>query len=373
MNEEELKNSVEHHRAHPEIGIDEHVRNRTVALGGVVNGRERIYLDKRFWIILRDVVLKRRKDQTSFDLLEALRARVRSKRSICPISESVFIELLKQQDIQTRRETAALIDDLSEGVTLAPYPERVSTEIAHFFYDCGGKSELYPLKNLVWSKLGYVLGVQHPSQTPFEASEELVIQKAFFDHMWECSLTEMVDLIGADPPPPMDFDSLAQRLNKDSALHADEIRSFKQAYRTEMTGGLSVFMPVARKVLEQMFERATGKSVEATEAERSEHERKLLSFFNKPFEKDKVAIRLRTLHITSLCHAAYRWDKKRKFEGNDLHDFHHAAAGVGYCNVFLTEKPLRSLLQQNHLRIAETFSCKIISSVKEATKFMSES
>jgi hypothetical protein len=142
VNKEESQFTIEYHRLHPDISIDEHVKNRTIELGRWVNGKERIYLDIRFWILFRDVTLGRIKDQASIDLLELLKTKVRLGLSICPISESIFIELFKQQDNFTRAKTAVLIDELSEGVTLAPYPNRVSSEIAHFFHDLGGKGAL---------------------------------------------------------------------------------------------------------------------------------------------------------------------------------------------------------------------------------------
>ena len=353
MNKEQSLFTFEYHRLHPEISIDEHVKNRTIELGRLVNGKERIYLDLRFWILFRDVTLGRIKDQAIIDLLELLKAKVRLGLSICPISESIFIELFKQQDKFTRAKTAVLIDELSEGVTLAPYPDRVSSEIAHFFHDLGGKEELWPIEFLVWSKLSNILGIQHPFQTPFDASEELVIQKTLFDHMWEISLKEIVEKIGDTTPSPplMSFAKLATKLNKSNADHADEIRNFKQVYNAEMVGGLSLFMPVARQVLEQMYERAIGQPVTTNKKERLAHEKELLTFFQNAIEKREVCVRLRSSHIHALCHAAYRFDKKRNLKKNDFFDFYHASAGIGYCNYFITVNPLRSLLQQKHLKI----------------------
>jgi len=50
---------------------------------------------------------------------------------------------------------------------------------------------------------------------------------------------------------------------------------------------------------------------------------------------------LRTIHISACLHAAVRWDKKRQLEGNDLFDFHHAAAALAYCDAFFTENLLK--------------------------------
>lgn len=373
MNREKIRASFETHRRNPDVTADEYVRSRRTELGESVINRERIYLDKCYWIMLRDAILGRRNDQSSIALLEALRVRVRLKKSICPISDSLFAELLKQQDLYTRKSTAVLIDELSEGVTLAPRHERAATEIAHFIHSHCYNRKLHSLDVLVWLKLSYVLGVQHPSNTVFKKDEERIIQKAFFDHVWDYSLSEMFDVIGTDPPPVFDYEATAQKLNEGNSKHSNEIKSFSQCYKAEMMGGLSLFMSVAREVLEEINRKATGQRVERTEHENHEHEVHLFECFSKAIEAKTVARLLRTLHIGALCHAAVRWDKKRKLTGNDLHDFHHAEAAVGYCDVFLTEKPLRTMLLQNHLGLSNDFPCKIISSISEAADWANQS
>ncbi len=366
MDKEKIRASFETHRQNSNITTDEYVRARRIQLGKSVMGRERVYLDTRYWIILRDVMLGRNNDQANIELLAALRARVHSKKSICPISESVFMELLKQQDLHTKKVTSILIDELSEGVTLAPHPERVATELSHFFYSYTQSDKLHPLHDLVWSKLSYILGVRHPNNIIFDEVEERVIQKAFFDHMWECSLSEMVNLIGSSLFPSFDYDTVAQKLNEESAKYADEIKNFPQAYKAEMVGSLSLFMSVAREVLEDIYQRVTGKKIQTKDAERIQFENQLLTFLGDVIKEKEVALAVRTLHIGALCHAAVRWDKKRKLTGNDLYDFHHAEAAIGYCNVFLTEKSLRTMLLQNHLGLLHDFPCKVISSLTEA-------
>lgn len=86
----------------------------------------------------------------------------------------------------------------------------------------------------------------------------------------------------------------------------------------------------------------------------------------------RFAKSVRTLHITACCHAAVRWDQKRKLTGNDFIDFHHAAAAVGYCNQFLTENPLKTLLGQKHIGLGSQFPCKVVSSVADAQELLNE-
>lgn len=365
-----IRESFDRHRANPDVSTDAYVRLRRIELGESVLRRERVYLDKCYWIALRDAYLGTSKDLDSSRLLDALRFSVHSKRRICPISDALFLELLKQQDARTRLATAQLIDELSEGVTLGHETERVSTEIAHFLHSKIGHV-VYPLAALVWSRLSYVLGVQHPCSTAFSATEERVMQKAFFDHMWDVPLTVVVSGLGTPIAPPNDYEGLATRLNENKALHAGSIKSFSQAYRAEIQGSLSIAAPIAVRVLEHIGSQSLGTKVNSSAEALQELERQAYNLLCAAIAQKEVALALPTLHIGALCHAAVRWDRGRKLTANDLFDFHHAEAAVAYCDVFLTEKPLRTLLMQRHLKVAEDFRCRIISSRGEAAEWAS--
>jgi len=78
-----------------------------------------------------------------------------------------------------------------------------------------------------------------------------------------------------------------------------------------------------------------------TDEQRKEQEKLLKNFFTNALRLSKLRKKLPTAHIHAMCHAVYRWDKKRKFDGNDLLDFHHATAALAYCDVFLTDGPSR--------------------------------
>jgi hypothetical protein len=277
--------SFQKHAAEPNVSLDEYVRNCTIELGKSLEEKIPIYLDQRYWIIVRNVALERDISSDSKKLFNLLNKLVKSEKAFCPISESVFVELLKQEDINTRRATAKIIDQLSLGVTLATEKLRVGTELAHFLYSHGEAKSLYPLNWLVWSKLSYVLGVVHPTKTVFEQTQELIIQKSFFDHMWDMSLTEIVDTLGDSIPPALNFDKVVEKLNWGNAAHSEKIRSFKQAYTSEIHGGLSLFVGTARKILEKMFIKGTGKSLNLSKNDQIKHEKELLNFFTNAFLK----------------------------------------------------------------------------------------
>lgn len=371
IDKNQMHASFKKHRAEPHVTTDEYVKTVCVTLGQHVMRRERVYLDLCFWLRLRDVILGRRNEQYLIDLLEFLRASVRAGRQICPISQATFVELFKQKDPNTRLATAKLIDELSEGVTLIPQHERIATEIAHFFHAQMNQST-YSLATLVWTKLSYVLGIQHPVSEVFDATEQRVVQKSFFDHYWGIALTDMMSMLDFDSMPPNAFNDIADRLNISNAKHAASMKTFGQVYVDEFIGGLDLAAPVAQDVLEQMHVKQTGEPSKLGQAERHASERQLFGFLRTIVKerKEVAALAFRTLHIGALCHAAIRWDQGRKLTGNDLFDFHHAEAAIAYCDIFLTEAPLQTLLLQKHVNVSGTFPCRIMSSPSEVDQYL---
>lgn len=348
----------EFHRRNPEVSLQSHMREKRCQLGAAVTSIQRIYLDQCFWLLLRDASLGRIQDGQISDLLTLLRFLISEGKAICPISESVFIELLKQSDESTRFATAQLIDDLSLGVTLIPFDERVRQELCNSFYEEAGAKDVIPLPQLVWTKLAYVLGEVHPSKTPFSPEEELVIQKAFSDHFWNTSLVDIVRCID-ELPLQSDWDALAARLNAGNRANYSTIRSYPQAFRAEFEGGLSLFRNEILALSKELYERGY-----------SDFGAKLAHLSRKKrFEAFSQSIP--SLHIASTCHAAVRWDQKRNLCGNDLFDFHHAQAALGYCDVFLTEKPLTDMLSQQHLGLSK-YKCRTFYSPASALSWLRE-
>lgn len=364
--------SFEFHRRHSQISIGQYVKKKSLDLAESIQGLDKIYLDLRFWVLLRDAHMGRSKIQAAYALLGSIRSAVTNGKVLCPISESVFLELLKQQDLTTRQATAELIDEFSHGITLVPYEQRVAQElISVIAVPTPNRAQYHEPQDLVWSKLSYVLGVVHPSETVFSPVEELVIQKSFFDHMWQIPLVEVLSYLkdGAFFPPEK-FGETAGKLNELNQNHQDEVKSFRQVYLDEIRGALSLFMHVPRMWLENEYERVSGASAACSDYEIQESEQKWHTVFGNLVTEKSVALRLPSLHVSALCHAAVRWDKGRKLVANDFYDFQHAAAAVGYCTAFMTEKPLRSLLQQKHLQLANDYPCMVIADINEAVEWV---
>ena len=346
--------------------LDIYVRDQQLALARSIRHCKKVYLDLRYWLRLRDVTSGALADPAWRSLLEKLQRAVRDGKAVCPIAESTFMELTKQSDPATRATTAQMVDSLSTGVALLPIDWRTKTEIAHFFHT-GMGTDLHPLANLMWTKLSYVLGFQHPSFAEIDSKFELEIQKRFFDKMWTITLAEMVETIGGESADTSEaFERLAVRLNQENAAYAEELKSFSGTYKAEIRGVASICAPIVAEVIEDISHKEGRAVPKRGSLEWCGNLRKWERYLQDAFMMPQTKLALRTMHIQACLHAHIRWDKKRQFEANDFYDFNHAAAALGYCDAFFTERSLADLARRSNTALTAINGCRVTHRVEEA-------
>ncbi len=359
--------ALQQHLASPDVTLEAHVRRCHAGLDEELRPRRIIYLDTKYWIILRDVVAGIRTAHPETELLDALRRLVSTGRAFCPLSDSTFMEMLKQRDERTRIATAKIIDELSLGVALIPFEQRVAMELRTFIYGhCRDLGTPEP-QRLPWTKLCYVLGVMHPHETEFDASVELAIQKAFFDHMWSLSLSEMVDRLGGKELPPDRHPRLAEQLNAGNAKHVGDLHSFRKTYIIEAQGAAEVYASIAMEIARDLQKLTTGTS---PSGENSAADAKAVRIWTNillaALKQDKFKVVLPSLHINTCLHASVRWNKLQQLEANDFEDFRHACSALGYCDLFLTERRLKAMVTANHLALDRQYDCKVAATIQDA-------
>jgi hypothetical protein len=284
------------------------------------------------------------------------------------------MEFLRHEDASTRRATAELVDELSAGACLVTRTDRLSLEMEYWVNSWLGYQNRNPIQHKVWTKLGWVDGVDIPYETGLDPQREAAHQKAFSDHMWSLSLAEATDVMTSNIHEYRklgekgEFDRLAQRLNESNRLHADECTSFPQIYRAELIGIIEELAPMVIEIVRLERPTVTPRHQEMRRKFSTDINLSLNSVFDEWMADSGLRQTLRTGHIAASCHASVRHDRRRKLKGNDLHDFAHAEAAVAYCDVFLTEGPLAALLKKGNLRLAEDFPCKVLTKPAEAVQ-----
>ncbi len=354
------------------VTIDRYARSRQIDLARSIAGRAKVYLDVNFWITARDVAAGTEMAPAAQKLLHLLQHRVNQGTLICPISESTFIEVMKQANTSTRRiATARLIDELSFGVSIITGRSRIATEIAYFLYAALGKQTLHPMQELVLTKLSYALGYLHPSLPAIDPETELTLQKRFLDKMWDTSLCEIVASIGDSWAAEGDaLRNSARQINADIKAHAGALKSYQATYRDEIIGALDVSSGLAADVMADMAERAGVTPAKPGSPAWSESGRMCRNLLIAAFKKPKTKGTLRTIHALASFHAGLRWDRNTKFTANHIYDFEHAAAAVAYCDAFFTERFVTQIANAGHVHLYDLNSCRITADIEAAVEIV---
>lgn len=364
-----LIDTFEKHRLEPGKTLEAYTREVRIALGREIAGCKKIYLDTKYWLLLRDAAIGRQqRDRHITELLGVLRSGVQEGRIICPISEDIFAELLKQSDTETLSETINLIDVLSRGISILSEQERIGFETLYFIRrTIGAEDSVHSPDVLVWTKLAHVLGAVHPSSTPFSPQEELVVQKAFFDQVWTISLSQMIEIMGKEAIPKMPkLNDLSGVLNEGKVRYAHENKSFKQLFLSELAGVLDLCIPIFEDTMIYLFKKEEGYEPTAREVKSSKAGKQIANAVYNLFRKNKLQTYFPTLVIGAGLYASVRWDAKRKFKKNDLHDFRHAQTALPYFDFFFTEHSLRDLVTRSHVAFDKKYGCEVFSYPNEA-------
>lgn len=356
------------HKDEPAKTLDSYLKEKKIELGSWVNKRRKIYLDTKFWLLLRNSYLGRARSSDQHDLLHVLKSGVNTGALICPISNDVFVEVIKQTDEVTLRATVTLIDELSLGVCLVSEDERRQTEALHFVRSCMLPNDcLYDVGDFIWTKVAYINGMQVPYNNAFSVAENRLIQKAFLDQMWSISLLDMIGGIGLERllnyPHTPDFSGL---LNQEKDAYLMEAATFRKIFLTELAYILKREETMFDEMFAYLFEKENGQAPLHEEVTSLGAGSKFGNLVYEAFKQEKVAKRLPTLEIEAGIHAQLIYDKTRKYKPNDLHDVGHAIAALPYCDCFFTEKNLRELVIKKNLGYDRKYDCAVASSVRNA-------
>jgi hypothetical protein len=360
------------HRQNPEISLSQYRLNRIAELARDVMPRTRVYLDTRYWLFLRDAELGRPRNTVHVELLDLLRPGVQSGRLLCPIGDSTFFELLKQSDNDTRLATARLIDTLSLGVVIQNAADRLRMELVQFWTDMLLKKGVpSPPVDRVWMKVGHVLGTAEPILEGVSKDEQLAISKAFFDVMWALTLEELL----LDTPQPLDigdqdYRMSAERITAASRAAAPEVTNFRALYLAEIKGFFDSHEWDLCAAFAEMYSATHPNERAATPEDFQSESRRIVNALTNLFRLEKLGTAVPTAQIVAGLYAGVRWQRQRPFKSADFYDFYHATAALPYCNVFLTERFLGTLLTRPPLNLSSVFGTRVVWDESEAVDLL---
>jgi hypothetical protein len=355
-------NTFEQHQRESDKSLDLYLKEQRLLLGQSIANRHKVYLDTKYWVLLRDQRLGRGCHPAITELVGLLVDGVRSKKLICPISNDIFLEILKQKDPETLNCSIELIDELSEGVSVLSPEERRHMELLYLVGKPLNEEEnCHEPGVFVWTRLAYVLGFTNPANTSFSREEELIIQKSFLDQMWEISLADVVGMLGTAAICGMPImPDISSALNMGKFAHAQEVESLHDMFLAEIAGILDTLKVEFQEMFAYLYEKYSGQVPLDEELAASGAPQQFANLVYHGFRCKKFTTELPSIRIPSTLHAAIRWDRDRKFKTNDIHDIGHATAALPYFGTFLTEKSLQHLLTRKDLGLDSLYNCTVV-------------
>lgn len=356
--------TFEYHRQHPKVTASEHIDNLRNELRISLEGKTLIYLDTKYWVLLRDVVLGRTVKTEIKQIYEYLSQLATNGIVLCPFSEDIFHEIIKQTDKETLEASLNLIDKFSSGVSIRSLEDRLKIEMLHLLERYNEDSNTPKLESLIWTKLANALGgLMIPTDTAFNKEDELVIQKAFTDYLWSISLIELYGFIGFEKlqefPHYPDF---SPAMNEDYSERKDDFQSFHDVFMSEIEIEIERILPEIEDVMATAYHRETGNIL-------SEEEKKdtriIQNIIYDAFKYKKEDDNLRSMNVACGLSAAIWWNKKQKYKKNDFYDIGHAQAAIPYCDYFFTEKYIKHVVTTEPLKYDKKFKCKVLANPKE--------
>ena len=356
-------------RQRPSTDVADHVRLKQISLAREIKSKKKIYLDTKYWALLRDVRLGRPTSTGTVELLARLESLVRDGHAICPLNADIFFEVFKQSDASTLTASVQLLDDLSCGVSLIPVFDRLVLEVIHFIEaPRSQKTEVLAPRELVWTKAAYIIGFVTPDLYELPTEQNIQIQKKFADYMWGLKLMDYLNVMGAEKAAARksSFPDISSQLNQGKFNSANEHKSFKSLFLSEVRGVLDVHEPEFAEIVQDIFERDTGNQLDEQTKSKDASGRLVGNLIYNAFRLNRVTDQFPSVRVAAGLHAALRWDRSRKYKANDLFDFRHAEAALPYCDYFLTEHSLRQILKDGNLKFLKFFSCKVCSEPADA-------
>lgn len=366
----EMAALLDRHRARPEIEFAQHLAVLEEEVAREALSKKRVYLDLKYWIYLRDADLGKPQRPIHVRLLEVMQKEVLDGRIVCPVTEATFFELFRQGNPERRLQTVRMIDRLCRGVVIKDSGARFGCEIRDFFDAAIRRKEL-PAKASrgVWVRPYSFLGT--PQVKGWGAALDLAINKAFLSYMWTRSLEDLLADTGVpDASSDDELRGTAERITQSSAKYSSQMRSFEKVFVDEVGGLIQLhrneicfaFRPYAGAMLE-----ATG----AVEVDPSSLDKHGLDLAFSAAASPNSNRALPFIRILAGLHAFIRWQRQRSFKFQDFFDLRHAVAAIPYCDVFLTEKFLKTACTSDLLDFGTVYGTRIVSEEEEAIDVVS--
>jgi hypothetical protein len=312
-----------------------------------------VYLDTNHWVHMQSVILERSTAKLEYrEILTLLGRLVDGGTICCPVSSSLFEELMKQSDPQTRRLTSRLMDRLSQRVCLQFLLRVACREWRHNVHQViNGEGQQRSFS--VWTNAGFWAGQdEFLRDLSYWSVHSDDAPARWIDLMWAMGFEQIQELPGFTPLPDEMVSKFVQSMN-DSAARSEASRlSFDQLRSREKMG---LFNAVKNDFFKEPLPKLGPLPTAIFSAFIDEHDPWVLS----------------SLQIYAGISAAVM-KSNRKIGPHDILDFMHAASAIPYSDAYFCDKAMANLLTGIPLHFDEAYKTTISSKPEEIIAFLKQ-
>ena len=310
-----------------------------------LNRQIKVFLDLNFWINIREAYLDNEKGQKYKPLLEYLIDLKSRNLIICPVS-GILLEESKKQSIKFHRSIlGALMGKLGDdyGLILNSFVYAIELEIFANYLRFPDHKIITP-DNYVWRKgIHRIMDsyIEIPGNTTAEFNSYIIGCNASTSSLLE---------------RPFDSDliintafSVAEKLNHEKPQYSLDYKNFSELRLIE-------FLGVFRFVIDNFPQFSSYTNFPKKDTFLN-HDDLFYQFFPASY-------------IYSSIMAVYRHHGGRKYKPNDLYDAEHAAVGIGYNDLYITERGIFSAIKNELKSLNVHFNCEIANNADDAINIL---
>lgn len=350
--------STTRHQASPYVTPEHYLQEKRAELAAYLAGKTLIYLDTCHWLNLRRVMLQSPDLRPPYDRILGLLEQLRGKERICcPVSSTIFVELMKQKDPSSRAATARIMDYLSGGACVQNWLDLVRLEwrqlVARTLL---GTTEAETGIN-PFTKAGFWAGEHLVDCLPHMDCDESVFQKLYIDLRWTMSFQDYQALPGFTPTPDSfttDFVAEGTKLRSKASqnkarfpdLLLDARHSLASALKDDFGATLAEMCPATREAA-----------------------RYNVSTLMKQLVERPTPWTMPSFQIVAGAEAAVT-STNRTTVPNDMFDILHAAEAIPYFDAFLCDNPMSNLFRSKPLEYHKVYDTTILSKPPEIVAYL---
>ena len=278
-----------------------------------------IYLDSNFWIDLGDGIRNGFPESNIKNFYYLLKELIYTGKAICPISNTIFIELFKQINIEERQTIASVMDEFSNGLTIESKYYIFKEEILNFPKSIVRKpwKDVSAFRTILEEKI-----IETPKWKRTFAPQK------FLPSLSELALSEIVGNI--DQLKNIS-DGIANYLQEQKEKYDNEARQFKIMQAVEILNTIkSVF---------EIFPDLESK----------------ISGVGFPEVGQDIHLKMPAIWSFGSIHSLLRSDSKRKYRVNDFFDIEHCSVALGYYDYFFTERSFFNVVTHKLVELDKRF------------------